>query len=133
LLATTATLVADADGLGRLVVQIQSGRAGYTEEQLKLAGQLGAVIALAQRCGGNRPPTDPLRRALRSAGLSDDDFMRPDTAFRLRVEEQARTLAMTGAMREQAGVGRDTLRRDACRKLTEMYGPKGWVRPGLAP
>jgi hypothetical protein len=90
----------------------------YTEEHMRLAGYIGAVIAMTRRCGIVPMPVEQVQGAMRAVGLRDRDFTDKTTAFYKRVEEQSST-AEVSAMN--------------CQRLVRMYGPNGTIRAGLVP
>ncbi|MEN5082679.1 hypothetical protein ABE438_09365 [Bosea sp. TWI1241] len=103
----------------------------YTETQLKLAGQIGSVIGLVERCGIAPMPNAAFLRAMKAEGLREAD-MKADTAFKARVIDQMKTMKVMDGVAAQAGVPHAERRKGACAKLADMYGPEGYVRPGLA-
>lgn len=106
-------------------------QAAYTDAQMKLAGQIGAVMGMVERCGVAAMPSAAILRAMKSEGLQETDMTR-ETAFKQRVVEQVKAFKVMDGVNANLGRSEAELRRDACSKLTDMYGPKGFVRPGLA-
>lgn len=106
-------------------------QSGYTEAQLKLAGQIGSVMGLVDRCGIVPLPSAAILRAMKAERLQEADMTR-ETAFKSRVVEQVRTMKVIDGVGANAGRSEADRRKEACGRLADMYGPKGYVRPGLA-
>jgi hypothetical protein len=104
----------------------------YTEDQLSLASQLGAVLALSGTCPTVDTPVEGIARALTDVGLGLSEVTEK-TPFRARMEEQAATMNAIKAVRMQMGTSKADVEADACRNLRELYGPDGTVRPGIIP
>lgn len=118
-----------------LAMTVESGaeaQNSYTEPQMKLAGQIGAVIGLIKRCEIVPLPSQAILRAMRAEGLKEADMTR-ETAFKARVTEQARTMAVMDGVLKNNGASDAERRKKACATLTDSYGPNGWVRAGLVP
>ncbi len=105
----------------------------YTEDQMVLAGYIGAVAGLVRKCGVVPMPSVSIRQAVRAAGLKDKDFTEESTAFRKRASEQASTVGVLFALQKSQGMSDAQIAANACRSLTQNYGPKGTIRPGLVP
>lgn len=108
-----------------------SAQGSYTDAQIKLAGQIGAVMGLVERCGTATLPSAAILRAMKAEGLQESDMTR-DTAFKARVVKQVQTVKVMDGVAAKAGKSERERRKDACSQLTDMYGPEGFVRPGLA-
>lgn len=103
----------------------------YTDAQIKLAGQIGAVMGLVERCGATKMPSAAILRAMQAEGLQETDMTR-DTAFKARAVKQIETVKVMDGIAANAGKSARERSKAACSQLTEMYGPAGSVRPGLA-
>lgn len=106
-------------------------QAVYSEAQIKLAGQIGSVISLVERCGRVPMPSAAISRAMKAEGLKETDLTR-DTPFKARVTNQAQSMKAMEKIRANAGASEAELRTGACNNLIEMYGTNGFVRAGLA-
>lgn len=107
-------------------------QAGYSERQLVLARQIGAVIALVKRCDIVPMPTASIVRAMRVEGVPESALTR-ETVFRAAIVEQTNTMATIDAVMANAGTPLTERRRKACTALIDNYGPSGSIRPGLVP
>lgn len=105
----------------------------YTEDQMRLAGQIGAVIGMVKLCGIVPMPAAAVQAATRAAGLRDRDMTDPSTAFRGRVQEQANTVVTLAELQKRQGMSEREVSAQACRQMAEMYGPNGSIKRGLVP
>lgn len=103
----------------------------YSDAQLKLAGQIGAVMGLVERCGSVAMPSAAILRAMKAEGLRETDMTR-ETEFKARVVKQAQAMKVMEGVSSKVGTTEVERRKGACANLAEMYGPKGFVRPGLS-
>lgn len=108
-----------------------SAQGSYTDAQIKLAGQIGAVMGLVERCGAAKMPSAAILRAMKAEGLQETDMTR-DTAFKVRAVRQIETVKIMDGVAANAGKSERERRKSACSQLVEMYGPEGTVRAGLA-
>jgi hypothetical protein len=108
-----------------------NAQGSYTDAQIKLAGQIGAVMGLVERCGAAKMPSAAILRAMKAEGLQETD-MTGDTAFKARVVKQIETVKIMDGVAANAGRSERERRKSACSQLTGMYGPEGTVRAGLA-
>lgn len=104
----------------------------YTEDQMTLASQLGAVLALSGACPYIDTPTAGIAAAVNGAGLQMSDVL-DATAFRTKMEEGSSNVNMMNQVRLQMGRTESELAIDACDNLKKMYGRSGTVRPGIIP
>lgn len=118
-------------GLTVSCIDSSAAQATYSEAQLKLAGQIGSVISLVDRCGKVPMPSAAIQRAMKAEGLKDSDLMR-ETAFKARVTKQAESLKAMEKLGAKTGQTDADLQQSACKNLVEMYGASGFVRAGLA-
>ena len=100
----------------------------YTEKQLALARQVGAVIILARDCGIN--PTAGVRREMLKDGLDAKDLDKT-TKFGATMLEQATSVVKVREMMIASGQSAADNAAQSCKTLCESYGPNGIVRPGL--
>ena len=108
-----------------------NAQGSYTDAQIKLAGQIGAVMGLVERCGTAKMPSAAILRAMKAEGLQETDMTR-ETAFKARVAKQVETVKIMDGVAAKGGKSERDRRKDACSQLSEMYGPEGFVRAGLA-
>lgn len=112
-------------------IAMASAQSNYSEAQIKLAGQIGSVISLVDRCGRVPMPSAAILKAMKAEGLKETDLTK-DTAFKARVTKQAESMKAMEKITATAGASADELRKSACANLIEMYGTNGYVRAGLA-
>lgn len=120
-------------GVVVMCLNTSSARDRYSEEQLRLAAHIGAVIALVKRCGIVEMPTREIQAAMRAEGLRDRDLSDTTTAFHKRVVQQTEAVALWNAVLRHNGSSEVLVSAESCRKLVEMFGPRGWVRAELVP
>ncbi len=115
------------------VVTSAGARDSYTEDHLRLARQIGAVVGMIKQCEVIPMPSDSVARAIRGAGLRDRDFLDKSTQFHKTVQEQADFVVMMSALQRQQGKTTTEIKASACQLLVENYGPSGTIRAGLVP
>lgn len=124
-------IAAFASGLMASCIDHATAQTAYTEAQIKLAGQIGSVIGLVDRCGKVPMPNAAIQRAMKAEGLKDSDLMQ-ETAFKSRVTKQAQNIKAMEILGSKSGQSESDLQKGACKNLVEMYGTSGFVRAGLA-
>lgn len=102
----------------------------YTEDQMTLAGQLGAVLALANKCTPGQVPMVGILKVIAENGLKPADVT-GQTQFRVRMEEQAEAVNTMNQVLKQMGTSDREIRAEACKNLRANYGPDGVMIQGV--
>jgi len=121
----TAMLVATA----WLVGSVASSAGNYTEEQLELAGKLGAAVALSRICSGT-VPTTAVVKVLEASGLSQQDVL-GETPIRERMQNQASAVMIATESQKESGETQDEIVQSACESYRANFGPNGLLLPGV--
>jgi hypothetical protein len=118
-----------------LVIGWLAGSAGsyagnYTEEQLEVAGKLGAAVALSRICSGT-VPTTAVVKVLEASGLSQQDVL-GETQIRERMQNQASAVMIATESQKESGESPDEIVQSACESYRANFGPNGLLLPGVA-
>ena len=106
-------------------------RAGtYTEEQMGLAGKLGAAVALSRICNGT-VPTTAVVKALEASGLTEQDVL-GETPIRERMQNRASAVMLATNSQKESGESQDEIVQSACESFRANFGPNGLLLPGVA-
>src|SRR5215207_6102649 len=122
----TAMLVATA----WLVGSVASSAGNYTEEQMELAGKLGAAVALSRICTGT-VPTTAVVKVLEASGLTEQDVL-GETPIRERMQEKASAVMLANTMQKESGETQEEIVQAACESFRANFGPNGLLLPGVA-
>jgi hypothetical protein len=101
--------------------------ATYSDEQLELAGQIGAAVALSRICSGT-VPTTAVVKALEASGLTESDVL-GDTPIRERMRRQASEVMSTSRLRGEGGRSQAEIVKHACDGFRASFGPNGFLPP----
>ena len=120
--------VAIALALGCLAGSEASSRAdSYSQQQIELAGKLGAAVALSRICSGTVPTTSVMR-ALEASGLTQQDVL-GETAVRERMQSQAAAIISANNLRKERGEPQADIVKAACDSFRASFGPNGILLP----
>jgi hypothetical protein len=100
----------------------------YSDQQMELAGRLGAAVALSRLCTGT-VPTTAVVRALAAGGLSQSDVL-GDTPIRQRMQKQASAILSDSNRKRDAGLPQAEIVRSACEGYRASFGPDGVLAGG---
>jgi len=101
----------------------------YTEEQLELAGKLGAAVALSRICSGT-VPTTAVVKVLEASGLSQQDVL-GETPIRERMQNQASAVMIATESQKESGESQEEIVQSACESYRANFGPNGLLLPGV--
>src|SRR3954469_1778368 len=102
----------------------------YTDEQLQLAGKLGAAVALSRICHGTVTTTGVVK-VLEASGLSQQDVL-GETPIRERMQNQASAVMIATESQKESGESQDSIVQSACESYRANFGPNGLLLPGVA-
>ena len=108
-----------------------SSRAGtYTDEQMEIAGKLGAAVALSRICSGT-VPTTAVVKVLEASGLTEQDVL-GETPIRERMQKQAAAVMLANNLQKESGETQEEIVQAACDSFRANFGPDGILLPGVA-
>jgi hypothetical protein len=108
-----------------------SSRAGtYTDEQMEIAGKLGAAVALSRICSGT-VPTTAVVKVLEASGLTEQDVL-GETPIRERMQKQAAAVVLANNLQKESGETQEEIVQAACDSFRANFGPDGILLPGVA-
>lgn len=100
----------------------------YSDEQIELAGKIGAAVALSRICNGT-VPTTAVVKALEASGLTERDVL-DDTPIRARMQRQASAVLSDSNRKKDEGLPQAEIVKAACDGLRASFGPDGVLTPG---
>ena len=108
-----------------------SSRAGtYTDEQMEIAGKLGAAVALSRICSGT-VPTTAVVKVLEASGLTEQDVL-GETPIRERMQKQAAAVVLANNLQKESGETQEEIVQAACDSFRLNFGPNGILLPGVS-
>ena len=107
-----------------------SSAAAYTDEQMELAGKLGAAVAFSRICSGT-VPTTAVVKVLEASGLTEQDVL-GETPIRERMQEQASAVMLANNQQKESGETQEEIVQAACDNFRANFGPNGLLLPGAA-
>jgi hypothetical protein len=124
-------IVAVVVAIGCVAGGSASSRAGtYTDEQMELAGKLGAAVALSRICSGT-VPTTAVVKVLEASGLTEQDVL-GETPIRERMQKQAAAVMLANNLQKESGETQEEIVQAACDSFRANFGPNGLLLPGVA-
>jgi hypothetical protein len=100
----------------------------YSDQQIELAGRLGAAVALSRVCTGT-VPTTAVVKALTAGGISQSDVL-GDTPIHQRMQKQAAAILSDINRKRDAGLPQAEIVRSACEGYRASFGPDGVLAGG---
>jgi hypothetical protein len=123
-------LMAMVLAIGSLAGGNASSAGAYTDEQMELAGKLGAAVALSRICTGT-VPTTAVVKVLEASGLTEQDVL-GETPIRERMQEKASAVMLANTMQKESGETQEEIVQAACDSFRTNFGPNGLLLPGVA-
>jgi 1-aminocyclopropane-1-carboxylate deaminase/D-cysteine desulfhydrase-like pyridoxal-dependent ACC family enzyme len=123
-------LMAMVLAIGCLAGGSASSAGTYTEEQMELAGKLGAAVALSRICTGT-VPTTAIAKVLEASGLTEQDVL-GETPIRERMQKQASAVMLANNLQKESGETQEEIVQSACDSFRANFGPNGLLLPGVA-
>lgn len=99
----------------------------YTEEQIELAGKIGAAVAHSRICS-DTVPTTAVVDVLKANGLTEMDILE-DTPIRERMVREASAVMKANMARRNNGEPQIEIVRAACHEFRASFGPGGLLVP----
>ena len=130
-LADDWTAIPHGDFCDQLLLgQLNSSLAGtYSEEQIELAGKLGAVVALSRICSGT-VPTRAVVDTLQANGLTESDVL-GETPIRQRMTREASAVMLANKTKRDKGEPQAQIVRSACDSFRANFDPSGLLMPDV--
>jgi hypothetical protein len=100
----------------------------YSDEQIELAGKIGAAVALSRICNGT-VPTSAVVKALQASGLTESDVLQ-DTPIRARMQSQASAVLSASNRKKDEGLPQAEIVKAACDDFRASFGPDGVLTSG---
>jgi ABC-type proline/glycine betaine transport system substrate-binding protein len=102
----------------------------YTDEQMELAGKVGAAVAQSRICSGT-VPTTAVAKVLEASGLNEQDVL-GETPIRERMQKQASAVMLANNQQKESGEPQDEIVQEACDSFRANFGPDGVLLRGVA-
>ena len=100
----------------------------YSDEQMQLAGKVGAAVALARICTGT-VPTTAVVKALEAGGLTQSDVL-GDTPIRQQMQSRASAVLSDSNRKRGEGLPQAEIVKSACDGYRASFGPDGVLTSG---
>jgi hypothetical protein len=113
---------------GWLAGTAMSLASSYSNQQLELAGKLGAAVALSRICTGT-VPTTAVVKALEASGLTQSDVL-GDTPIHQRMRSEAAAILSDRHRKRDEGLPEAEIVKWACEGYRASFGPDGVLTSG---